>query len=283
MIKVLNKITSNIKSRGVKRTFLIIKNRTSFETRCLFVSLKLNIKKLFSKGDLVIKHGKYKFTFYGGGDRGEILYHACWNKLFFEELDKIKNYIKPGDTVIDVGGNLGFFVLILNELVGPSGKIYSFEPSGRLMKRLETTIRNNNISNVTVVNLALGESEGNSILHYNPGQTGLSSIVADFDNDSLSEEIRITTLDKFSENISGRVSFIKIDTEGYEPQVLKGAKELIKKDKPVIYIELGGDYQKSSAEALMILKELNYSCDAEKIDLKTIPAGVNFIATPKVL
>ncbi len=85
----------------------------------------------------------------------------------------------------------------------------------------------------------------------------------------------------FPQNISGRVSFIKIDTEGYEPQVLKGAKELIKRDKPTIYIELGGDYQKSSAEALKILKELNYYCEAENLDLKTIPAGVNFIATPK--
>ena len=83
MIKVLNKISSSIKSRGVKRTFLIIKDRTSFETKCLFASLKLNIKKLFTKGDLVIKHGKHKFNFYGGGDRGEILYHAFWDKMFF--------------------------------------------------------------------------------------------------------------------------------------------------------------------------------------------------------
>ena len=97
----------------------------------------------------------------------------------------------------------------------------------------------------------------------------------------MSEEITVTTLDKFSEQIPNRVSFIKIDTEGYEPQVLKGSMELIIRDKPTIYIELGGEYQASSVVALKILNELNYYCEAENLDLKTIPAGVNFIATPK--
>ncbi len=97
----------------------------------------------------------------------------------------------------------------------------------------------------------------------------------------MSEEIKITTLDKYLAKLSGRISFIKIDTEGYEPQVLRGAKELIKRDKPTIYIELGGDHQKSSLEALQIMKELDYHCEAENLDLKNVLAGVNFIVTPK--
>jgi len=281
MIGAFNKIVSSLKSRGIKNTLIVIKDKLSFEGKCLLTSLKLNSLKLFAKGDLVVNNGKYKFNFYGGGDRGEILYHTFWDKMFLEDTDKIKKYIKPGDTVIDVGGNLGFFVLILNELIGDNGKIYSFEPSVLLKNKLTATIQNNNLKNVTIVNQGLGESEGSTTLHYNPKQSGLTSIVSDFENNSLSEEIKITTLDKFAENISGRVSFIKIDTEGYESQVLKGAKELIKRDKPTIYIELGGDYQESSADALKILKELNYYCEAENLDLKNIAAGVNFIATPK--
>jgi len=198
-----------------------------------------------------------------------------------EELNTVKDFVKKGDTVIDVGGNLGFFVLILNELVGNSGKIYSFEPSKNLNQKLTSTIKINHLRNVTQVNLALGESEGSTTLHYNRRQTGLSSIVSNSESDSLSEEIKVTTLDNYSANLSGRVSFIKIDTEGYEPQVLNGATELIIRDKPTIYIELGGEYQTSSADALKILNELNYYCEAENLDLKTIPAGVNFIATPR--
>jgi hypothetical protein len=63
--------------------------------------------------------------------------------------------------------------------------------------------------------------------------------------------------------------------------VLLGAKELIERHKPVIYIELGGDHQKTSVEALKILKEYNYSCEAENIDLTKTDAGNNFIALPK--
>jgi len=279
MVTVFNKLLSSLKSRGVESTLVTIKDRVNFETKCFITSFRLNVKKFFQKDGLIIKHGKHKFNFYGGGDRGEILYHAFWDKMFLDEIDKIKKYINHGDTVIDVGGNMGFFVLILNELVGPSGKIYSFEPSRRLKERLEATIINNNLQNVIVVNLALGESEGTTTLHYNPKQTGLSSIVTNFESGSLNEDIQVTTLDKFSENISNRVSFIKIDTEGYEPQVLSGAKELIKRDKPTIYIELGGEHQESSKVALEILKELEYNCEAENIDLSATPAGVNFIAT----
>lgn len=281
MIAYIKKFLSSFRERGLSPTLKIILDKLSFESKCLLTSFKLNTKKLFINSELIVDHGKYKFNFYGGGDRGEILYHAFWDKMFSEEIEKVKEYIKPGDTVIDVGGNLGFFVLILNELVGGGGNIYTFEPSKRLKAKLNSTIKNNNLKNVTVVNLGLGESEENTSIHYNPKQTGLTSIVKDFNGDSLSEEIQITTLDKFSENIPNKISFIKIDTEGYEPQVLNGARELISRDKPTIYIELGGEYQNSSELALKILKELNYNCEAYNIDLKNVPAGINFIATPK--
>lgn len=280
MITYLKNAYESIKSRGFVSTSRLILNRIAFEGKIKKTQIVLGIRKSLSKNELIVQHGKHKFNFFGGGDRNEILYHTFWNKMFLEEIDKIKKYIKHGDTVIDVGGNMGFFVLILNELVGPSGKIYSFEPSGRLKERLEATVKNNNLQNVNIVNLALGESEGKTTLHYNPKQTGLSSIVTDFESGSLTEEIRITTLDKFSENIPGRVSFIKIDTEGYEPQVLRGAQKLIERDKPIIYIELGGEHQESSKEALGILKEINYHCEAENINLSSIPAGINFIANP---
>jgi FkbM family methyltransferase len=277
----IKKFTARIKARGINNTLKIIMERLSFEGNCLMTSLRLNALKIFYKKELIIDHGKYKLNFYGGGDRNEILYHAFWDTMFSEEKDKIKNYIKQGDIVVDVGGNLGFFVLILDELVGKEGKIYTVEPSSLLREKLATTIRNNQIENTTILNFALGESEGKTIIHYNPKQSGLTSIVNEFDNDSVSEEITITTLDKFSGNFPGRVSFLKIDTEGYEPKVLKGAKSFIEKHRPTIYIELGGDYQNSSVEALNILKELNYSCEAENVDLSEVPAGINFIATPK--
>jgi FkbM family methyltransferase len=281
LVNYLTKFIESIKSRGILNTFKSVNSKLVFESKCLFTSIKLNASKLFSGNKLIVNHGKYKFNFYGGGDRGEILYHAFWEKMFSEEIENVKKYIKRDDTVIDVGGNMGFFVLILNEMVRNTGKIYSFEPSRILRDRLASTVQINNIKNVEIVNLALGEKDGTTSLYYNPKQSGLSSIVSHEENGFLKEEITITTLDKFSKAISNRISFIKIDTEGYEPQVLRGAKELIKKDKPVIYIELGGDHLETSIEAMKVLKELGYNCEAEEIDLSKTLAGVNFIATPK--
>lgn len=280
MISNFKKVIQSIKSKGLVNTAKFISDKLKYDSRYKFTTIDLKLRKRFTKNVLVINHSKYKFNFYGNGDIGEILYHAFWDKMFLAELNSIKDFVKKGDTVIDIGGNLGFFVLILSELVGNSGKIYSFEPSKQLNQKLASTIKINNLKNVSVVNLALGDSEGSTTLHYNPKQSGLSSIVSDLENNSLSEEIKITTLDKFAQNISGRVSFIKIDTEGFEPKVLKGAKQLIKRDKPTIYIELGGDHQITSAESLKTLNELNYYCEAENLDLSKIPAGVNFIATP---
>ena len=282
MINALKKINSNIKKRGLSNTLNAIFNTISFESKCFFTGIKLELKKGIGNENITVNHGNYYFNFYNRRDRGEILYHACWDRMFKEERDKIEKYIKKGDTVIDVGGNMGFFVLILNNLMNDSGKIYSFEPSGRLSKKLSSTVKINNLKNVEIINLALGEQEGATSLYFNPKQSGLSSIVTQDKNDFIVEEIKITTLDKFSNNISERISFIKIDTEGYEPQVLRGAKETIKKHKPTIYLELGGDHFESSIESLKILKEFGYQCEAENIDLKTIPAGVNFIATPKL-
>lgn len=281
MISNFKKVVTSIKSKGLRNTSKKIIDKFNFEIRYRVTAINLGLQRSFSKSPLVINHGKYKFNFYGGGDRNELLYHAFWDKMFLEELNMIKDYVKPGETVIDIGGNLGFFVLILNELVGKSGKIYSFEPSKILNQKLASTIKINNLKNVTLINLGLGETEVSTTLHYNPNQSGLSSIVNASESNSLSEEIGITTLDKYSANLSGRVSFIKIDTEGYEPQVLRGAKELIQRNKPTIYIELGGDNQKSSLEALQVLKELDYDCEAENLDLKNVLAGVNFVATPK--
>ena len=131
--------------------------------------------------------------------------------------------------------------------------------------------------------MGLGEEESKAILYYDSHQTGVSTIVHKMSSDAITEEIKLTTLDKFSEKIKKKISFMKIDTEGYEPQVLLGGKRFLLKDKPVICIELGGEYFESSLFALKILKELNYDCDAFNINLKEIPAGTNFICKPNNL
>ena len=277
---LVEKIFSNIKSIGIQATaakaFHYMYDRIKFNLTCF----KLKFVKKFVRGDLIVVHGKHKFIYYDDGDRSERLYHSFWKKYYEEELNKVQNYIQKGDSVIDIGGNLGFYTLILSELVGANGKVFTFEPSPENFNKLNRTISINNLNNVIAFDVGLGEAERNAILYYDSHQTGVSTIVHKTSSDAITEEIKLTTLDKFSEKIDKRISFVKIDTEGYEPQVLLGGKRFLLKDKPVICIELGGEYFESSLFALKILKELNYDCDAFNNNLKGIPAGTNFICKP---
>jgi FkbM family methyltransferase len=182
---------------------------------------------------------------------------------------------------MDIGANLGLFTIILSDLIGGKGKVYSFEPCAIMFNKLNANIKLNKLNNVNVFKLGIGEKENKMKMFFNPQQSGLSSLVEKVSEDCLSEIIDVTTLDRFTIDFREKISFIKIDTEGFEPQVLKGGIKLLQRDKPVIFIELGGKYQSPSIEALEILKKLNYNCEAYSIDLSMIPPGTNFIALPE--
>lgn len=279
---LIQKFFSQINKYGffltVRKAFYYLSNLSRFNLTLTMLTLK---KKIYGR-DLIIKHNKHKFPYYGNGDRSEVLYHSKWNQFYKEELFKINEHISKGDVVIDVGGNLGFFTLILSELVGTTGKVYTFEPSPEIFERLNRTILINNLNNVESFMVGFGEEEGNTELYYNPSQSGLTSIVQKISSGTTLEEIKLTTLDKFSRKINKRISFIKIDTEGYESQVLLGGTSVLSKDKPTICIELSGQYIESSRAALKILKKFDYTGNGFHIDLREIPPGTNFIFKPNV-
>jgi len=278
---LLNKFINRAKEDGIaeslNRTFDFLQVRFKIK----FTKVLLKFRCLINQAPVAVHHGKIKFYFNNDGDYEEILYHAHWDKYFLKEKNKIKKFVSNGDIVVDVGANIGLFSIILSDLVGVSGKVYSFEPIPMLHNKLINNINLNKIGNIETIESGIGDKESEIEIYLNPEQSGLSSVVIKPSGNVISQKIKLNSLDNFFANRKEKVSFIKIDTEGYEPQVLLGAKEIIKRDKPIIYIELGGDHQQTSAESLRILKELNYNCEADDIDLSKIYAGVNFIATPK--
>jgi FkbM family methyltransferase len=279
-MSLLKKFIKRIKDEGLIKSVKHSYNYLQFTLKTKYTIFKLRSIKLFKKPPLVIRYGKYNFNFHDDGDYEELLYHAHWKKYFIEEHQEINSFIKKGDAVMDIGSNTGLFTMILSDLIGEKGKVFSFEPCAASFKKLVNNLRVNHLNNVETFNIGLGNKEDEKEIHFNPQQSGLSSLVEKVSEDCVSEKIRITTLDKFTNDLPERISFIKIDTEGYEPEVLMGGMNLLKKDKPVIYIELGGKYQKSSYSAIEILKKHNYRCKAFSIDLATVPPGTNFIALP---
>jgi len=140
------------------------------------------------------------------------------------------NALRRGDVVADCGANNGFTGMLFARQVGPTGKVFGFEPSPVNLEAARKNIELNAIQKFELVATALGATSG--AVRFNPG-FGNGSI----SRSSAEETITVpqTTLDDFFK--TGRVDFLKIDVEGYELQVLRGATRLLRQ-RPKLAIEI---------------------------------------------
>jgi len=188
---------------------------------------------------------------------------------------------KPGSVAVDVGANIGFISALLSKLCGSSGRIHSFEPSPTTFAKLKEVVARNNFSNVTLHNAGCGEFPAEMDLHLteSSGNSSLRAEAANLSGLRQKQRVRIEVLDEFLAPHISRLDFLKIDTEGFEDQVLKGSRGLIRRFQPVVYIELSAEYQNSSLCAVDFLKSEGYSFDSEP-DFDNAHTGDNFIARP---
>jgi len=149
---------------------------------------------------------------------------------------------KPNPVVLDCGANIGIFSLFAGH-VNKTSEIYAFEPSSGIFKILEEVVRINGLGNIHPCKFALGDrNEDVSMLTVEDG-LGVLNVVENSIHRNYSgvqyqhkENVKMLTMDEFVFNIKklSRVDFIKIDTEGYERQILTGAGRTIKEFHPVI-------------------------------------------------
>ncbi len=174
-----------------------------------------------------------KFIFLGNFEKETVLF--------------ITKYISYGDTVVDVGANIGFFTLIFSELVGKNGKVYSFEPSQREFLHLCENININKCRNIFLNQLALSNNNGFSKMNVlSESKFGAYNSLRRLSHSKVQNEkiqienVRTLTFDSylalFPESIP---SLIKIDVEGFEKQVLEGMQSLLSTDNsPCLIIEI---------------------------------------------
>ena len=148
------------------------------------------------------------------------------------ETKLILRQVKAGDVVVDVGANIGYYTILLADKVEKSGKVYAFEPDITSFEILKKNIKENNLKNVVAVNAAVGSKVGKLKLHKSKDNLGDHKLYGDGKN---IEEIKIIKLDDYLADI--KIDLIKVDTQGWDPEVIKGSEKLIKKNKPVIFME----------------------------------------------
>ena len=154
----------------------------------------------------------------------------------------VRRTLKPGDTAIDVGAHIGFFTMQMAAMVGPAGRVYAFEPFDANADLLERSIAENRFGDRIVFQRgAVGAASGHATLTF-PVETlnsGGAYLLRDGTaplTGNLKKQVPLVALDEL--DVRRPVRFIKMDVEGAEPQVVKGAMRLLKADHPVILSEL---------------------------------------------
>lgn len=137
----------------------------------------------------------------------------------------IAAFVKPGMRCIDVGANCGYYTLLLAELSG-NAPVHAYEPQAELRPLIERSALINGFSNTTVFERALGEAVGAQDLHHSEHLLGSASLVPGVGLIDGTTQVTVSTLDVDYAGVSA-VSFMKIDVQGYEMQVLRGGRELI--------------------------------------------------------
>lgn len=183
--------------------------------------------------------------------------------------DFVKNILKENEIVIDIGANIGYYALLEARLAN-KGKIYCIEPIPTNINLLKRSIELNNFKNISVFQYAMGDKNGNSKM-YIYDKCNWCSFTKNLDGNIIEEiEVPIITLDTFVESyVCQYPTFIRMDVEGYEYQIIKGAFKILEINKPLkICIELHPHLmsRENMIELLNILKQRDFKVKAIFID-----------------
>lgn len=170
----------------------------------------------------------------------------------------LNQQIKVGMCVVDIGANIGYYALQEARLVGEVGKVIAIEPVPDNLTLLKKNVETNGFRNVKICPVAIGAKNESAKL-YLSDESNLCSLNPQGDVHDSIINVPLRTLDSLLE-LEGKIDFIRMDTEGYETEIIKGMLSILNKYKPTMFIEIhqfivGG---KVMVRFLERLRELGY-------------------------
>ena len=172
----------------------------------------------------------------------------------------IRHYVVAGDTVYDIGANIGYVSLSLAERVGPHGSVIAFEPIPQNIAAFRNNVEINGITNVQLLECAASDNTDHALIRVaeNPST---ASLVWHRNNSSATElSVRIVSLDDLVENGElAHPKFVKIDVEGAEASVLRGMRRTLAAAWPVLFVECS---EAGREQAWHLLTSLHYRCES---------------------
>jgi FkbM family methyltransferase len=155
------------------------------------------------------------------------------------ELNFVAQYLKAGDKAMDIGANVGIFSVVMGTAVGNFGAVFAFEPVALNVSRLEKNLRKNTLDNVSVFPVALGAMEGQMRLNMatDPAYPSLQEVQGGFAS-GAEVLVQVRSLDSvWAELGSPDIALVKIDVEGSEADVLRGASRFLSTCCPILLVE----------------------------------------------
>jgi FkbM family methyltransferase len=182
-----------------------------------------------------------------------LLRDQCWEPLESEVLCRA---LKPGDAVLDVGANIGYFTMLSALSVGDGGRVWAFEPEPFNVDLLQRNVVLNDVHQVEIVAAALGDHAGEMPLFLSSHNAGDHSLTAAADRDAVVVNV-MRGDDCLPADII--VQLIKIDVQGAEPAVLAGLSAVIERSLPDVRLMIEfcpqamDRYAPNSADQLLVL------------------------------
>ena len=171
---------------------------------------------------------------------------------FEDELRFVRRWFPEGGLAIDVGANYGCYTLSLAKRAGSSGRVFAFEPGSATATMLEASVAANGFDQVEVVRSAVSDLGGSAWLRH-LHSSELNELGERGDGDAGGETVSLVSLDEFAQRSAiDRLDYLKIDAEGGEVAVLRGAARLLDTTSPLLMTELvhSGTFNLGLAEAL---------------------------------
>lgn len=162
----------------------------------------------------------------------------AFREYYEPELSCLEELLSPGKTFVDAGANVGIYTLAASRIVGQTGHVIAFEPSIQSLPALRRNIALNHLTNVALFPVALSHVTGSAKLYHGPNPS-LNSLGKETGWSEDAEKIATETLDGIVERVGlDHVDVIKVDVQGAEELVLRGARKLLTSMRPTIIFEI---------------------------------------------
>jgi FkbM family methyltransferase len=208
---------------------------------------------------------KVHMRLYFQSDLSKLVYCEDFEK---QERQFLNAFLRPGDTFVDIGANIGLFALIAAARVGASGRVIAFEPTNETFGRLEENVALNHFNNVSCHCVAVSDKPGEmpfSVSHN--GFDDYNSFAPPIKGGSFTTtSVQCTSWNDFAteHGLIGKVTMMKIDVEGWEEKVLQGGRCVFsRQDAPLLQVEFTDAASESAGTTCQniyrLLEELGYA------------------------